>query len=70
MKINSAEDFGSAIKRKRKMLGYTQVYLSDATGLSTTFISDVEKGKVTCELGKCIRLANLLALDVNVTSRS
>lgn len=63
MKINEAKDFGSAVRKQRKALGYTQSQISEVTGLSVTFISDLENGKKTIELGKALLLANILGLD-------
>lgn len=69
MIINSATMFGSMIKQKRKKLGYTQKYISEVSGISTSFISDLENGKVTTELGKAIYLANLLGIDIELRER-
>lgn len=69
MKISNAFDFGWAIRTRRKELGYTQKYLSDYTGFSVSFISDLENGKPTCEIGKAIFLADLLGLDVITEER-
>lgn len=70
MKITSAEDFGKVIQRQRKRRGYTQAYLAEVTGFSTSFISDLENGKPTAEIGKAIFLANLLGLDVEMKERA
>ena len=69
MKIANSEDFGRELKKRRKALHYTQTYLSEITGFSISFISDLENGKKTAELGKAIYLANLLGLDLNLTAR-
>ena len=69
MVVNNAVDFGMALKKRRKELGYTQRYLSEFTGFSISFISDLENGKSTAELGKAIYLANLLGLDIEVNAR-
>lgn len=63
MKITVVKDFGSEIKKRRKALGYTQADISDYTGLSISFIADVEHGKETVEFGKVLTLANVLGLD-------
>ncbi len=68
--ITNAKEFGNALRQRRKDLGYTQAYLSDFSGFSVTFISDLENGKSTAELGKSIYLATLLGLDLTMTSRS
>jgi len=67
--ITDAASFGKAIRKRRKELGYTQAFISEFSGMSVSFISDLENGKPTIELEKAIRLANLLGLDITMTSR-
>ena len=69
MKIKAAKEIGKIIRERRKKIGYTQAYLSELTGLSTSFISDVENGKPTVELEKVINLASLLGLDILLEER-
>ena len=69
MKITDSRTLGQAIRYRRKELGYTQACLSEVTGLSITFISDVERGKPTAEIEKTIRLINILGLDLLVERR-
>lgn len=67
--ITDARGFGQALRQRRKELRYTQAFLSEFSGFSVSFISDLENGKATVELGKAIRLANLLGLDCALTPR-
>ncbi len=69
MKITDAESFGRTIKNRRKELGYTQRYISEFSGISISFLSDMENGKKTIELGKALLIANLLGLDVELNER-
>ncbi len=69
MKISNASDFGIVIRNRRKELKYTQAYLAEYTGFSVSFISDLERGKATAELGKAIYLMNLLGMDLTVEKR-
>ncbi len=69
MKITNSKTLGLAIKNRRKELKYTQAVLSEFTGLSVSFISDVENGKTTAEIGKILKLANILGLDLLVEKR-
>ncbi len=69
MKITDSRTLGQAIRARRKELRYTQAGLSEVTGLSITFISDVERGKPTAEIEKTIRLINILGLDLLVERR-
>ena len=64
MKITNSESLGKAIRERRKELNYTQSYLAEFTGLSVTFISDVERGKKTAEIEKVIQLLNILGMDI------
>lgn len=69
MKIIDSKSLGQAIRERRKELKYTQAYLSEFTGLSITFISDLERGKPTAEIEKTIRLVNVLGMDLLVEKR-
>ena len=68
--ISDATSFGNMIRQQRKKLGYTQAYVAEFSGFSVSFISDLENGKSTAELGKAIYLANILGLDLSLTPRS
>ena len=68
--ITDAAAFGMTLRRQRKKLGYTQAFVAEFSGFSVSFISDLENGKNTAELGKAIYLANLLGLDCILTPRS
>lgn len=69
MKIIDTASFGEAIRQRRKALHYTQAYVAEVTGFSISFISDIERGKMTAELGKALSLANLLGLDCELKAR-
>ncbi|HAR91837.1 MAG TPA: transcriptional regulator [Eubacterium sp.] len=69
MKANSASTLGEAIKKRRKELGLKQKDVADATGFSVSFISDLENGKPTAELGKSLHIINMLGMDINVDAR-
>lgn len=69
MKTNNASTLGEAIKKRRKELGLKQKDVADATGFSVSFISDLENGKPTAELGKSLHIINMLGMDINVDAR-
>ena len=69
MKVIDSKSLGQAIRERRKELNYTQAYLSECTGLSVTFISDLERGKPTAEIAKTIHLIQILGMDLIVTPR-
>ena len=69
MKITDAASLGNAIRSRRKDLKYTPGYISEIRGLSVSFLSDLENGKPTAEIGKTIEVINLLGLDILVETR-
>ena len=70
MKVLDAREFGAALRARRREQGYTQSFVSEASGISVSFISDLENGKETAELGKALYLAGLLGLDCHIRKRS
>lgn len=70
MKVYSAKDVGSAVRNARKDAGLTQRELAAACGCGVRFLSDLENGKPTIELGRAIRVLNTLSLDLDVSKRS
>jgi len=69
MRIRNAKELGIELKNKRKSLGFTQAEISERTGLSASFISEVENGKETAEIGKVILLISILGLNLYVEER-
>ena len=69
MQVNDSVSLGKAIRNRRKELSYTQKYISEVTGFSMSFLSDLENGKATCEIGKTLHLINLLGLDIDIEAR-
>ena len=69
MNITTVSELGAQIRERRKLLGYTQSFLAEYSGLSVSFISDIEHGKETCEIGKILYLVNLLGMDLEISAR-
>ena len=69
MKITDSESFGAALRKRRKELNYTQGFVAEVTGFSVSFISDLERGKATAEIGRAIIIANSLGLDIEINPR-
>ncbi len=69
MIIRNTTELGKQIRMRRKKLGYTQAYIAEYTGLSASFISQVENGKDTAEILKVIKLLNILGMDFLVEER-
>ena len=54
--------FGSLIRGRRKALNMRQDDLALATGVGRRFLIDLEAGKSSCQLGRCLLVADALGL--------
>ena len=68
--VESPADWGAEIRKKRKALGIKQAELAGLSGVGLRFVSELERGKPTCELGKAIRVALRLGLVISLKSRN
>ncbi|WP_411845700.1 type II toxin-antitoxin system Y4mF family antitoxin [Roseibacillus persicicus] len=62
----SAKIMGESIQACRKKLGMNQAELALVSGTGVRFISDLENGKATCQLGKTLRVLESLGLEVKL----
>ena len=62
--IEDARDFGNAVRIARKEAGLSQMQLAQQCRLSQRFVSEVERGKPTAEIGKALKLLSELAVPV------
>jgi transcriptional regulator with XRE-family HTH domain len=60
------EELGRTIKRVRMLRGLTQQELAMQTNTSTKFISNVENGKDTAQLGKVLLLVRVLDMGTRL----
>lgn len=70
MKVMSAKEVGAMVRDARKSQGLTQRELAAACNCGVRFMSDLENGKPTIELGRALRVLNTLSLDVDISARS
>jgi y4mF family transcriptional regulator len=69
MKAYTAQDVGDAVRAARKAAAITQRELASEANCGVRFISDLERGKPTAELGKVLHVLNVLSLDVDIRKR-
>lgn len=65
MKILSTDELGNLIKNTRKKQGLTQAELASTCDVGVRFIVDLEKGKETCQIGKTIKVINMLGINLD-----
>jgi y4mF family transcriptional regulator len=63
------EAIGRIVKKERKALGLTQADLALTSGTGLRFISDLENGKPTCQLGKTLIVLRTLGLRLTLSGR-
>lgn len=64
----TTQKIGQEIKARRKRLGMNQSELAMVSGTGVRFISDLENGKPSCELGKMLSVLTNLGLEIQITT--
>jgi len=67
MNMKSPEELGATIRTRRKQLKVTQKDLAMTCGTGLRFISDLEKGKPTCQIGKILQVLQALGLKLQIS---
>ena len=57
---------GRMVRSTRKQLHVTQADLALTSGTGLRFISDLEKGKATCQIGKVLTVLQTLGIDTSL----
>lgn len=69
-RVTSVKEFGQMIRVKRKFLGITLEKVAGLTGIGIRYLSELERGKQTIEMGKALHVMNCLGLELWVKPRS
>jgi y4mF family transcriptional regulator len=62
------EELGRLVKKERKAMGLTQAELALTSGTGMRFISDLENGKPTCQIGKTLTVMKTLGMRLTLSS--
>jgi y4mF family transcriptional regulator len=63
------EEMGKIIKKERKAMGLTQADLALTSGTGMRFISDLENGKPTCQIGKTLTVLKTLGMRLTLSGQ-
>ena len=69
IKINNPKELGQHLLEERKRLKLTQKEISEYSDVGRKFIIEIEKGKITAQLGKVFELLNSLGLELHIIKR-
>ncbi|MBK6701498.1 MAG: helix-turn-helix transcriptional regulator [Saprospiraceae bacterium] len=61
---HTPQSIGEIVKKTRKHLGATQKDLALTSGTGLRFISELEQGKPTCQLGKVLTVLQTLGINL------
>jgi HTH-type transcriptional regulator/antitoxin HipB len=64
---SSPKLLGEIIRQERKRRNLTQTMLGDLSGTSINFISQVESGKTTAQIGKVLRVLQILGVQLEIS---
>lgn len=64
--IKDVVQFGKVVRQVRKSQGLTQQELALTANTAPRFISDLENGKPTCQMGKALHVARCLGIQVGM----
>lgn len=67
--MRTGADLARLIKATRKRHDIRQQDLADLAGVSCRFLSDLENGKESVELGKVLAVLTTLGIDVKLAPR-
>ena len=68
-KIQGVAQLGALIRKKRKEIRADQAKIAGLSGVGVRFLSELERGKETAELGKALQVLGRLGLEVWVVPR-
>lgn len=63
MRIDTNEIIGARVAKFRKACGFTQVDLAEEIDLSTTELSNIERGKINISFSALVNICNALNID-------
>ena len=66
MYIKNLSDLAEIIVKTRKAQGLTQKDVAFASNVGIRYIVDLENGKETCEIGKALKIVNMLGIKLEV----
>lgn len=68
--LSDTADLGRFIRDERKRQHMTQTELADVSGVGITYLSQLENGKETAEIGKALNVLTMLGMDLYAERRA
>lgn len=68
-KVASPKDIGQRVRERRKQAGLTLKEAAGLAGVGVRFLSELERGKSTLQIGLAIEVLQLFGLELHVQAR-
>jgi y4mF family transcriptional regulator len=68
-KVRSPRDIGELVRQRRKQAGLTLKEAAGMAGVGIRFLSELERGKATLQLGMVLEVLQLFGLEVELRPR-
>ena len=68
-KVSNAKELGTLVRQRRKQAGLTLKDAAGMAGVGIRFLSELERGKPTLQLGLAIEVLQLFGLELHVRAR-
>ncbi|MEW6744080.1 MAG: helix-turn-helix transcriptional regulator [Planctomycetota bacterium] len=67
--VRSVKQLGGLVRRRRKEAGVRQADAAALAGVGVRFLSELERGKETAEVGKVLQVLERLGLELSIAPR-
>jgi len=67
--IKTVEELGKMVRQKRKEVHLTQEEVAGLSDVGTRFLSELENGKKSLEIGKVLSVLHSLGIDLFLQNR-
>jgi len=68
-KVTTTEEIGQTLRRRRKEAGLTLKQAAGMSGVGVRFLSELERGKATLQIGLALKVLQGFGLEVHVAPR-
>lgn len=68
-KVSNTKELGALVRQRRKEAGLTLKDAAGMAGVGIRFLSELERGKPTLQLGLVIEVLQLFGLELHVRAR-
>ena len=69
VRVTNSAELGMLVRQRRKMAGLTLKEAAGMAGVGVRFLSELERGKPTLQMGLALEVLQLFGLELHVRAR-